>query len=414
MPEMNLHHHLLIVSVVGAVLLSAGAPRPHGHSFFAEPLASPRASSQSFSAEGDAAAIVADTANSGPANLRRQSTPDAQSAGATPGPTLTTPPTREDLRLRLTEIPGLSGVLLFQSGEVVFEQYWRGHRRDRPQNIKSASKSVLSALVGRALADGHIKSLDDPISMYLTRQYAAIPDDRRAASFPGGASATKNDITIRHLLTMSSGLASTSFGSYGRWVLSPDWVQFVLNSALEAAPGARMQYSTGDTHLLAAVLAAATGTSVRRYAERVLLGPLGARVGGWDTDPQGIHFGGNNMALSPQALLNFGRVYLDGGRWNGTQLLPETWVQETLTAHFRHTSFNPRGHHYGYLWWSNIFGGYETWFAWGYGGQYVFVLPELDAVVVITGNPDTRNRGANDVIYRVMDEAVVPFLSKTD
>jgi CubicO group peptidase (beta-lactamase class C family) len=414
MPDMKFHQHVLIMPVVIAVLLSAGEPRTHGHSFFTEPLSSPRASSQSFSAEGDAAAIAADSGNPGPGDLRRPNNPESRSAEITPIAAASTPPTREDLRRRAAEIPGVSGVLLFQSGQVVFEQYWRSHRRDRSQNIKSASKSVLSALVGRALAEGHIKSLDDPIANYLPRGFAAIPEDRRTAVMSAGQTASKHDITVRHLLTMSSGLASTSFGSYGRWVLSPNWVQFVLNSPLEAAPGTRMRYSTGDTHLLAAVLASATGTSVRAYADRALMRPLGARIGGWDTDPQGIHFGGNNMALSPAALLAFGRLYLDGGRWNGEQLLDPDWVRDSLTPHFLQTSFNPRGHNYGYLWWNNTFGGQNAWFAWGYGGQYVFLLPDLDAVVVITGNPDARNRGANDVIYRTMDEVIVPYLTNMD
>jgi CubicO group peptidase (beta-lactamase class C family) len=353
-----------------------------------------------FSAEGDAAGL-----GSAIRATHTLSVSD-EIPSSTPAPTI------DDLRSRVAQIPGISGVIVYQSGEIRYEQYWRGHRRDRPMNIKSASKSVLSALVGLALAEGHIKSLDDPISTYLPAAYNAIPADRLTHTLSDGSVVSKREITVRHLLTMSSGLSSTSFGSYGRWVLSPNWVQFVLNSELEAAPGVRMQYSTGDTHLLAAVLAAATRTSVRAYADRALMRPLGARIGGWDTDPQGIHFGGNNLALSPAALLAFGRLYLDGGRWNGEQLLDPQWVRDSLTPHFLQTSFNPRGHNYGYLWWNNTFGGHNAWFAWGYGGQYVFVLPELHAVVVLTGNPDGRTRSANGAIYETMDTHIVPYLKE--
>lgn len=295
-------------------------------------------------------------------------------------------------------IPGVSGFMVVQNGELIHEQYWNGHRRDRPQNIKSASKTVLSALVGIAIRQGHIASVDDPIQRY-------IPDWVDSLQPP-----EKRDITIRHLLTMSSGLQSTSFGSYGAWVNTRDWVKSALDQPLMSEPGSRMSYSTGDTHILSAVLTAATGMSTLRYAQQHLFTPLGVRIGGWDRDPKGIYFGGNNMSLSPEALLAFGQMYLNEGMHNGKQVVPKEWVDESMRTRFVATSFNPRGHSYGYLWWNNVFGGHQAYFAWGYGGQYVFVIPSLDAVVVITCNPDSRTRGVNDIIYSAMDDAIVPYL----
>ena len=306
--------------------------------------------------------------------------------------------TSESVLGAVGSIPQVSGFILFQHGEIIDEQYWRNHGRGQTRNIKSASKNILSTLVGIAIEQGHISSIDDPISNYLSDSMNGVEPE------------AKQNITIKHLLTMSSGLESTSFGNYGRWVVSRNWVQFVLNGNLVNEPGSQMHYSTGDTHLLSAVLTSATGMSTRRYAEEVLFGPLNVRVGGWDRDPQGIYFGGNNLALSPGALLAYGRLYLDGGVYNGEQVVPRSWVEESFRTEFENTSFNPRGHSYGYLWWNNTFGGQEAWFAWGYGGQYVFVMPALDAVVVLTGNPDARGRGANNVIYRLMDEAIVPYL----
>ena len=311
--------------------------------------------------------------------------------------------TPDELYQAVGNIPDVSSFIVYQHGELKAERFWRNHQRNRQLNIKSASKNLLSTLVGFALQDGFIESIDDPISRYLSGYMRTVQSE------------AKQRITVRHLLTMSSGLPSTSFGNYGRWVASRDWTRAALGGELEAEPGTRMRYSTGDTHILSAVLTEATGMSTRAYAESRLFQPIGVRIGGWDRSPEGYYFGGNNMALSPAGLLEYGKLYLNGGRFNGDQLLPEAWVIESMQPVFRNTSFNPRGHNYGYLWWSNTFGNAvtkaEVFFAWGYGGQYVFVIPSLDAVVVITGNPDTRSRGMNGLIYQTMDEFVVPFLS---
>lgn len=306
--------------------------------------------------------------------------------------------TSDSLIQSVATIPGVSGFMVYQNGELNQERYWRGHGRNRPQNIKSASKTVLSALVGIAIEQGHIGSVDDPIRLYLPDLVDSLQPE------------TKRNITIKHLLTMSSGLSSTSFRNYGAWVSTRDWVKSALDRQLVSEPGNRMSYSTGDTHILSAVLTAATGMSTMAYAQRYLFTPLGVRIGGWDRDPKGIYFGGNNMSLSPAGLLAFGRLYLDAGQYDRVQVVPKDWIIESVETQFEATSYNPRGHNYGYLWWNNEFGGHQAWFAWGYGGQYVFVFPSLDAVVVITGNPDARGRGANDIIYSVMDEAIVPYL----
>lgn len=306
--------------------------------------------------------------------------------------------TRETLLQSADSLSRLSSLMLYQSGEMLAEQYDGRMSRNQFINIKSASKSVLSALTGIALEQGYINSLDDAVADYLPQYFEGLSDPQ------------KQDITIRHLLTMSSGLESTSFRNYGRWVASLDWTAAALNGELQNPPGTRMRYSTGDTHILSAVLTEASGMSTRALAERYLFRPLEVSVGGWDRAPEGYFFGGNNMALTPQGLLRFGQLYLNAGRYDGRQILPENWVHASLNPTHRDISFNPRGHDYGFLWWSNVFGEHKAYFAWGYGGQYVFVMPELDAVAVFTANPDARRRGFNDKVYDLMDDVIVPFL----
>ncbi|HVF15359.1 MAG TPA: serine hydrolase [Steroidobacteraceae bacterium] len=294
----------------------------------------------------------------------------------------------------------ISTFILYQADQIRLEYYGKGRSFERPINIKSASKSVVNALTGIALQRGDIKSLDTRISTFLPQYFSAF-----------ATTDARREITIRHLVSMSSGLPSTSIYNYGAWVSSRDWVAYALNQKLVNSPGEQMTYSTGDTHLLAAVLTKAAGTSLRAYAQKHLFDPLGVEIGGWDRDPQGNYFGGNNLALSPKALLAFGRLYLDGGMFDGKRVLTQDWIKESWTPRFFNSSYNAR-HDSGYLWWHTKFAARSTWFAWGYGGQFVFVVPELDAVAVFTGNPDATGRGGNNDIYALMDEVIVPYLSQ--
>jgi CubicO group peptidase (beta-lactamase class C family) len=178
-----------------------------------------------------------------------------------------------------------------------------------------------------------------------------------------------------------------------------------------AAPGhagGPMLYSTGSTHLLSAALVRATGTSTHAYAQRVLAGPLGFRLRGWTTDPQGIHFGGNEMRMTPRELLAFGALYLNRGRaHDGTQVVPAAWVDSSWVPR---TRSGWSGHAYGYGWWIRESRGHPVYFAWGYGGQFVFVVPDLQLVVVTTSDPDaaSRERGHLQAIHALLDEELVP------
>lgn len=203
---------------------------------------------------------------------------------------------------RAAELPRLRGLLVSQGREVVLERYVGGAGADRPTNIKSASKSVLSALVGIAIAEGHIRGIDQPISDFFPGYFARADVDPR-----------KRQITVGNLLSMQSGLESTSFNGYGAWVSSPNWVNAALARPVVDAPGGRMLYSTGSTHLLSAILTRATGRSTLQYANEKLGEPLGFRIRPWQRDPQGIYFGGNDMYLTPRQMLGVRPAV--AGRW---------------------------------------------------------------------------------------------------
>jgi CubicO group peptidase (beta-lactamase class C family) len=302
------------------------------------------------------------------------------------------------------ELPRLHSVLVSRRGQVIFERYYNGTRRDRPANIKSASKSVISALVGIAIDRRLIPGVDTSIVQYFP-EVAHDGDPRKRA------------ITVEHLLTMRSGLEGTSNRNYGAWVTSRNWVRHALARPMFAPPGQEMEYSTGNTHLLSAILTQATQKSTWQFANETLARPLGFTLPPWPRDPQGIYFGGNDMLMTPRQMLAFGELYLRRGRG----IVPAWWIERSCEGRARSRrfgnpafdflrGFDPLGDRkYGYGWWVHEIRGYDTCFAWGYGGQYIFVVPELELVMVTTSSPDVseERRGHRRLLFDMLDELVV-------
>lgn len=299
------------------------------------------------------------------------------------------------LETRAQGLDRLQSLLVSHAGDLVFEEYFNGTDPRRPANMKSASKSVISALVGLAIEEGYIESVQEPIANYLPEYMADLDDS------------AKLEITIEDLLTMRSGLETTSNRNYGRWVLSDDWVAFALQQPMVAEPGTRMLYSTGSTHLLSAIITRATGVDTKTYAERVLTSPLGYSMSYWSQDPQGIYFGGNDMEMTPRQMLRFGELYLNQGRYGGEQILSPQWIQVSHQPHAR--SPRGQGRYYGYGWWLRDLAGMQVPTAWGYGGQLIFVVSELDLVVVATSdsNPAPERRGHLRALYQLVEEAIL-------
>ena len=297
---------------------------------------------------------------------------------------------------RADELPRLRSLLVFHRDTVRRERYFNGTRAEQPANIKSASKSVISALVGIAVAQGHLRDIRQPLSELL-------PKETR------GLDSARTSITLEDLLTMRAGLRSTSFDRYGEFVSSRNWVQHALTRPVSAprGEGGPMIYSTGSTHLLSAVLTRATKQSTWSFARRSLA-PLGIRLRPWTTDPQGVFFGGNEMRMTPREMLAFGRLYLDGGRApDGTQLLPRAWIDSSWV---QRTTSGWSGNGYGYGWWIREAHGHPVYFAWGYGGQFIFVVPSASMVVVATSDPTPERRdGAHlGAIHALVDELLAP------
>ncbi|MGE0865873.1 MAG: serine hydrolase domain-containing protein [Vicinamibacterales bacterium] len=292
-------------------------------------------------------------------------------------------------------LPRLRSLLVSHRGELVLERYYGGARPAQAANIKSASKSVISALVGIAVSRGLIKGLDQPIADFFP-ELAKDPERR------------KREITIEDLLTMRSGLESTSGRNYGAWVQSPNWVRYVLNRPLIDEPGTRVEYSTGTSHLLSAILTKATRTSTWQFAQESLAKPLGFVLPRWLRDPQGVYFGGNEMSITPRQMVRFGELYLNEGRAGGAQVLPKDWVAKTRVPRGKSRWGSDR--EYGYGFWIRELAGHDSYYAWGYGGQFVFIVPDLQLVVVTTSRSDVsrERRDHLGAIYDLVEQQVIP------
>ena len=296
---------------------------------------------------------------------------------------------------RAAELASLHSLMVSVNGEIVFEYHAKGYRADRPANIKSAAKSVISALAGIAIDRGLIPGVREPIATY----FPELKRDRDPR---------KQKITIEDLLTMRAGLEPTSGRNYGAWVTSRNWVSYALGRPLLADPGTGMQYSTGSSHLLSAILTKVSKTSTWQFAQSALGDPLKTTLQRWTRDPQGIYFGGNEMLMTPRQMLAFGELYLNEGRAGGRQVVSPEWVRASCVP--RTFSRFDSDREYGYGWWIDEIGGRQSCFAWGFGGQYIFVFRDLRAVIAVTSSTATSDErhGYRRQLFGLLGEHILP------
>ncbi|MEO4042682.1 serine hydrolase [Hoeflea sp. CAU 1731] len=282
--------------------------------------------------------------------------------------------------------------LIVQHGDkVLFFEALRGPPLDQPASIKSCSKSIVSLLLGTAIARGEASSVDARLA---TVAPTIIPSD----ATPG-----VEDITLEDLVTMRAGLAATSGPEYGAWISSDDWIGYALRQPMVGRPGGRMIYSTGSTHVLGAALTVSTGKDLLTLARTRLGAPLGIEIPPWTRDPKGFYLGGNEMALSPHAMLKIAIMMRDGGRFEGKQIVPKSWIDASTQARTR----SPwSGMDYGYGWFLT-----ETGFivARGYGGQIIAANPSRKLAVAFTSDPDrpARSAGYFGELMRFLDGPIL-------
>lgn len=296
-----------------------------------------------------------------------------------------------------------SSLLIVRHGELVYEKYFFPfNKADRRVPIYSITKSVLSALVGIAVDQGQLDSLDHQVSEYFPEYFYPTTDPRMS------------QVTLRELLTMSAGFLWLEDGEIeAQWMENGNLVEAAINLKFQDTPGEAFNYSSAHTQLLSAILTETVDESMRDYAQRNLFSPLGIQPGDWSwgTDGQGYYLGGWGMNLRPRDVARFGYLYLNDGYWDGRQVVSKEWVRQSTSVQID-TGYALK---YGYLWWVHPSPDMPVFEARGYGGQSLYVIPSLDMIVVVTANVSADNSpGAPDpasIIYEwiaksVTDEAL--------
>jgi CubicO group peptidase (beta-lactamase class C family) len=295
----------------------------------------------------------------------------------------------------LAERPTVTGVVVVRNGRVVTEHYQGDYGPDDPINIRSVTKSVISSLVGIALRRRQLESLDQTVG-------DLIPD-----RIPDGADPAVADITLRNLLTMTSGLAWDAGNDYQRLIASDNYVELTLSQPVVEEPGTVYVYNSGGSHLLAVMLEAATGEEVEIYADRELFDPLGIAEGQWVESPQGEAIGGFGLYLTPRDMAKIGYMYLQAGAWDGSRIVPRDYV--AAATQVQSAGDFTGGSPYGYQWWVTDATGYDAYFALGFGGNYIYVVPELALVAVTAVGFEEANRPTQFFRPRpIIEEIIIP------
>ncbi len=278
----------------------------------------------------------------------------------------------------------IHSVMLIRNGYLALGAHDAPNGGNARQDIYSCTKSVTSALLGIALEEGHLQGLDSTLGGYFQ-----ISDPARAG------------ITLRELATMSAGFPGLETLRSFEIPEKQDALQFILS--LPAGEKGSFVYNNACPHLASTLISRATGVKTREYAQEKLFKKLGIDGRDWLADRAGVQVGGSGLKLTPFEMSKLGYLYLRGGAWDGQQLVPQKWVEESTARQMDTPDMNDAEKYgYGYFWWINGFGGYS---AHGAGGQYLFVVPELDLVAVFTSSLDDADFAAP---YRLMEQYAVP------
>lgn len=270
----------------------------------------------------------------------------------------------------------IHSILIMRHGNLVFEKYYNGYDESKRQHICSVTKTFTEALIGIAMDKGYIKDINSKLVDYYP-EYVAEKSDPRI-----------KDITIEHLLTMSSGLAWQDWIDGPKADESTDTIKYIMERPFTHDPGERFNYNSWGSYLLSAIITKSTGMKASDFAGQYLFTPLGITDWEWRGDEKNTT-GGFGLDLRPQDMAKMGQLYLNNGVWNGQQLISSEWIKASTTKH--NNGGDPHGENYGYQCWVTTVDGHSAYFAGGYGGQFIYVVPDLDLVVVITSGWDRHH-----------------------
>jgi CubicO group peptidase (beta-lactamase class C family) len=285
------------------------------------------------------------------------------------------------------ELETLYGLLVVKNGHLIAEGYFNEGTVDRKNQLQSATKSYTSALVGIALDQGCLSSLDQKMMEFFPEYADKITDPR------------KEQITIRDMLQMRGGYPfEETDPALWEALLYGDYLPLIVDFPLTSDPGTEFNYSNLTSHWLGVIVARACDTDLKSFAQEYLFSPINAQVGDdWIQDRDGYYIGLAGMRVTARDMAKFGLLYLNDGEYEGNQVISADRVEESLQMYSENInatggfpanwglSFSDIG--YGYQWWSARAGDHHFNLAWGHGGQLIVLVDEFDMVIVTTADP---------------------------
>ena len=298
----------------------------------------------------------------------------------------------------------IHSILLLKNDQLIIEEYFKGYLPNQPHDLRSATKSIRSILMGIAIEKRFIENVDDPISKYLKSPIQNKNIDER-----------KDRITIKQLLTMSSGLDcndwdKNSKGQEDKIYRKNDWLQYAVDLPMVNEPGSVSNYCSIGTVMLAEIISQSSGLTIDKFAEKYLFGPLGITNVNWGhTSKKEVIPSAKRLYMTSRDMAKIGQLILNDGKWNGDQIISEKWVKESTTMKTKIS-----GNDYAYLWWNIPFKLNErltvSKTASGNGGQYIIIIPEIDMVAIFTGG--AYNSKNTQLAFPIMNNIFIPTFSR--
>jgi CubicO group peptidase (beta-lactamase class C family) len=287
----------------------------------------------------------------------------------------------------------LHSLLIIRNGSIVSETYFQPYTAETNHELYSVTKSVVATLVGIAIDKRAIDGVNQPVADFFRGYTFQHPDTG------------KDSMTLEDLLTMRSGLDwQEQDATFREMYQSDDWVRFILDTPMREPPGQQFRYCSGCSHLLSAIIERRTGMNTRDFAQQTLFEPLGIHSVTWEQDRQELPIGGWGLQLTPRDMAKLGYLYLHGGEWDGQRIVSTGWIKAAVE---RHTATDSKlGLGYGYQWWT--YPTMRAYAALGRDGQTIFVVPDLQLIIVTTAQVD-----GHAAIFKLIEQYIVPAVSPT-
>jgi CubicO group peptidase (beta-lactamase class C family) len=370
----------LAISVMMVVLLLVGCGLPA-----TEPTSEPAATLTPPSAPTASAALEPTSPPSDywPTQNWRSSTPEEQGMDSHKLALMLEAVEQEKLQLH--------SLLVVRNGYLVSETYFPPYSENSREELYSCTKSFIATLLGIAIDQGYIDSIQHPVLDFFPERSFENRD------------AAKEAMTVEDLLTMRSGLDwEEGDPAYQGMYQSSDWVKFVLDKPMREQPGGQFNYCSGCSHILSAIIQQQSGVNTHDFAQKELFEPLGITSMNWSVDRMGVPIGGWGLQLTPREMAKLGYLYLHDGAWDGQQIVSSAWVKSATQMHTNTDSLRVAG--YGYQWW--LYPSLDAYTALGRFGQTIFVAPDLNLMVVTSAK--LSDAEGHEPIYDLIEAYIVP------